>query len=189
MIGWKQVTLALLGSYPAQKLDEDSLGAFVYELESRKITPEEALAAVRGYQSQYPPSAGTIAGLVDTHRQGPPPTWRTAYTIIARHVNLLPYHNPKDGWQDFILALADKHESVARFAVALGPMGVRGMPDPNYSQDRDGSFELSRLEREWRETTEEWKADPRRGLALEQAQPQQIGGWQGLLDDWNPDDL
>lgn len=176
MNDWREVTTAVIGGWPGQQFDRERMAAYVHELQARDLSADEALAAVREYRGQFPPSAATVAGMVDVHRQGPPPTWRAAYAQIASRITMLPYHDPESGWDAFIETLAGEHESIARFAVQLGVRGVREMPDPNRTQDTAGSVELTRLEREWRETADAWRADPTRGVALEEARRRQIGG-------------
>jgi len=182
---WRPVVAALLGGWPTHRLDAEQSAAFCAELKARLIEPAEALDALRQSRDQFPPSAGTVAAMVDIARQGPAPGWREANRLIARHVTLLPYHDPASGWPAFIATLSSHHEAVARFAVGLGIRGVREKPDPDYVQEDTGqSVALTHLEREYQQTTVGWRSDPRRGVALEEARRQALPrGDRGALGD------
>jgi hypothetical protein len=95
---------------------------------------------------------------------------------IAGRLSMLPSaasrQSTKDAWPAFIGRLAEHHEVTARFAVALGPQGVREMPDPRSIQTQKDSVRVSSHERDLAKVAGEWVEDPRRGVALGEARAQ-----------------
>ncbi|MET0604196.1 MAG: hypothetical protein ABW167_19585 [Baekduia sp.] len=196
---WQRVTAALIGSWPGQVASwgEVAIEAFIGEVAQRGLQPQEAVAAIRAIKSDYAPSAGTLVAVAERQRQGPVPDFMTAHRLIARHIGKLDYFRPTKGFDDMIAALAAEHEAVARWAVAVGPRGLKEMPDPRYAQDTGGSTAITRLERSFRQTSKEWEEDPTPGLALEEAKrmtlgassgPTQIGshGWAATIEGMKP---
>lgn len=167
---WTDVLTAWLGTWPAAKLDEDTLTHYVQELEGRGVTPSEALEAVRRSGEQFPPSAAALAADVHRKRQGSPPGFMSAHALLSQRITMLPYHDSDAGMEALVESLAaDGHEAVARYAAGMSARELRELPDPAYVQDPGGVGMMGRAEREYREVVAGWRADPRPGLALEMA--------------------
>lgn len=170
MTDWNDFTLALMATWPTQKWERETLTLYVSELEQRGVGSADALRALRKDRSQFPPSAAALQASVERELQGPPPSWMAAHASIARKVPvMLPYHEPQEGLEALVAALAEEHEAVARFVCDLGVRGVRVMPDPRAPQDAYGAAQVDRHERYYRRVVEAWAADPRRGFAVEEA--------------------
>lgn len=183
MADWNDFTMALAGSYPATRFDPDQLVMYVNELQARGASPNLALQALRSQTSQFPPSAGVLGNVCQVLLQGPPPAWMTAYNIISRHVTKLDYYRPATTFDAFIEAVAGEHEAVGRFALAFGPVGIRELPDPRLPQDTSGSVALTAAERQYGQVMRDWVADPRPGVALEEARRVAIAaGGEGMQD-------
>lgn len=168
----------LIGSFPSQVTawGEEAIAAYCLELSKRGIFPAEAAKAVRKLTGDFPPSAGNLAHAVERERQGPPPDFMKAHRIIASKIGMLDYFRPAKGFDVMVAALAEEHEAIARFAVAMGPRGLKEMPDPRYAQESGGSVATTRNEKAYRQAAKEWEAEPTLGLALGEAKRVAIGG-------------
>lgn len=65
MSDWADVGRALLGSWPAlvSSWGQDAIEAYVLELGSRGLSPEEALVGLRSWEGDIPPNAGKVLEL------------------------------------------------------------------------------------------------------------------------------
>lgn len=186
---WLPFAKALIGSWPGQQWDEETLGLYVEQITARGVSPEVAIQVLRSFTGAFPPSAGQVGAAAEIVRQGPPPGFYSMHRMIAKHVAKLDYHRPQSNFDRFIAAVAEEHEVAARFAVELGPRGVREFPDPARSQDQGGSVALTRAEKSYTKLVREWEADPRPGVALTEAKRMTLssgGGMQTVLDDLRP---
>lgn len=174
---WRDVAKVLLGSWTSQvaSWDPEGVAAYIHELQSRGVSPDEAAAALRASTSEFPPSAGTVVATIERLRQGPVPDYMTATRVIGSKITLLDYYRPAMGFDRFVEACASVHEAIGRFALEMGPQGVREMPDPRMAQDTSGSTAITRAERAYRKVAKEWDENPRPGLALEEAKRIAIG--------------
>lgn len=168
---WRKVTEVLIGSWPGlvAQWGIDAIEAYVKEVAVRGAEPAEVIRALRAHKGEFPPSAGSVIAIVERQRQGPAPDYMTAMRFIASKVTLLDYRKPAKTFDKFVARLAEEHEAIARFALEMGPQGVREMPDPRMAQDVGGSTAITRNERSYRRTTAEWEEDPSPGLALAEA--------------------
>lgn len=180
---WGDVALVLLGTWPQQvsSWGEVAVEAYVNELAHRGLTPEAAGETLRSMTGEFPPSAASVAARWQRKAQGAPPEFMSVMRFIASKVSMLDYHEPSKNFDRFIARCAEEHESIARFALEMGPLGVRRMPDPRFVQDQGGSVELTRMEQSYKEIKRGWTEDPTPGLALTEARRQGLGRGTGDL--------
>jgi hypothetical protein len=183
-VTWKAVGKVLLGRWPGQVASwgQEGISSFVMELQADGLTPELAVRALRAHASDYAPSAASVSRLAERVVQGPPPTFEQVQKEIASRLSMLPSvagrESAKAAWPAFIARLAEHHEITARYAQALGPKGVRDMPDPRHAHG--AAVEAGR--RELGRAVKEWDADPRRGLAAADAAGALGAGSSGALE-------
>lgn len=82
MSGWDQVASVLLGSWPAQvsSWSREAINAYVGELRARGLSPEHAIAGIRGHAGAFPPAAGEIAS--NAVREPAVPTFVEAFHML-----------------------------------------------------------------------------------------------------------
>lgn len=177
------VRVVLLGRWPGQVASWGAVGinAFLAELQADDIPPELAVKALRAHASDFPPSASTVSRLAERVLQGPAPSLEEVQREIAGRLSILPSiasrQSVGDAWPRFIARLAEHHEVTARYALALGPKGVRDLPDPRHAHG--AAIESSR--KALARSVSDWDADPRRGIAAADAAGQLGAGAGGAL--------
>lgn len=82
MTDWRDVSTALLGSWPSvvASWGKEGIAAYLGELQARGVTPDDALLAIRTSDGALPPSAGQLAKL--TRRDPDEPTFEEAFAQI-----------------------------------------------------------------------------------------------------------
>jgi hypothetical protein len=171
---WKRVASTLIGSWPAKTWSAEAVAAYCAELQARGLTPAAAVEALRAAPGDFPPSVGAVAALAERQAQGPAPSFAQAQAEIARWLTMLPSaasrQSTRDAWPAFIARLGEHHEVTARFALALGPQGVRSMPDPRAAGLSQGDgVRISAHERDLKAIVSGWQEEPTRGVALTEA--------------------
>lgn len=172
----------LIGSWPAlvAAWGREAIEAYVGELLERGVSLEEATTALRRATGAFPPSAGEVYAAVERLRQGPAPLFMAAHRICAEKITMIDLREPSVSFPRFVAAVAEVHEAVARWAVSVGPLGLRQMPDPRYAQERSADTQAIRSQEfAYREVAKGWEADPVRGLAIEEAQRMALGAGAG----------
>lgn len=162
----------LLGSWPSQVAGwgREALTAYLGEMERRDVSPEEVAAALRSSTSSFPPSAGELYGAIERMRQGPPPEFMMAARVVASKITLLDYYRPGSTFDKFVEAVSAEHEAIGRWAVQVGPRGLREMPDPTRVQERSADANAVRShEFAYKSVVKAWEADPTPGVALTEA--------------------
>ncbi len=180
-----RVARKLLVSWPTQtgNLDPLVLTGYVQEMAERGLTTNEMIGAIEASSSAFLPSVGQLVAHAERRRQGPPPELNRAVAIMSSKITLLDYHDSAKTFDRFVAACADEHEAVARFAVEMGPQGVRSMPDPNHPQQVAGPLQAATFA--YKSVREGWEVDPTPGLALKEARTLTLkagGGEGGLLE-------
>jgi len=169
------VRVVLLGSFPSQVAawGRSGIDAFMLELAARDLGPHRAIAAIRAHDGKFgAPTAGAILGIADRQVQGPAPTFLEAARLVGARVSMLDYFRPASNFHELVERLADEHEAVGRFVVALGPRGAKEMPDPQ----RGDSYAVGRYAKDYGEVVRAWEADPTPGVAAGEARRRLEGG-------------
>jgi hypothetical protein len=139
---------------------------------------ETALRALRDTGREHAPVIGQVVRSVRLAEQGAAPSGEDAQLWIGRHQSLLPYgltNTPEDTVTAIErLTTAGAHEAVLRWVQRAGVYAIRMMPDPSriHFDKNQRVEEATRRDmlRDYRErVVPEWEADPRAGVALEQA--------------------
>lgn len=177
------VRAVLLGRWPREVAGWGELAqdAFLSELQADGLTAELAVRAARAHVSDFAPSAPTLSRLAERALQGPAPSFEAAQREIASRLSMLPSvagrEPARDAWPRFIARLGEHHEVTARYALALGPKGVRELPDPRHAHGAAIESARKMLAR----SVGDWDADPRRGVAAADAAGQLGAGVGGAI--------
>jgi hypothetical protein len=146
---WKDVTRALLGTWPNQiaAWGREALAAYCAEVQARGITPDAALAAIRsaGAQQKFPLSVPELAGLA--RRDPSLPTFDEAFQLIYGSGGVLRarpvYNGPiydADTQRDEAARkrMAEIHPMAASFIERYGLDHLRTLEvdDPEYGELR-----------------------------------------------------
>lgn len=165
--------------WPHAQLDTDAGDVWLEDLAD--VPAEEAQAAVRRWAragERFPPPSGWVRSDVERAAQAPAPSFDDLQATLSR---LLPRCSPYSPTMTYTvadtaetvarLAEAGAHEAVLRFVAAHGVQAVKRMPDPTWQPlDRNQQADRRDMARDYRDRVlTAWAADPRPGLALEQA--------------------
>lgn len=151
----------------------------VWQQDLTEIPAEAAHAAVRSWAlagHQFPPTSGWIVAQVERAAQLPAPSAEDAQHDLARLIARCAPHNARTPHDTAVtvrrLAEHGVHEAVLRWVQAVGVAAIRTMPDPAmHALDPNRLADRRDRQRHYERTViEDWRQDPRPGLALERAE-------------------
>lgn len=150
---WKPVAQALLGSWPSQVASwgKEVLAAYCAQLEARGLTPSEACQAILASGAEFPPAAGTLAGLARKD-PGEPTFAELVQALYGAGGVIRPlWAWPGDrGMATAAERLAEQHELVQGFARSVGSEWLRNI-DPRDGEHEFAGADRRKLDAAWRE--------------------------------------
>jgi hypothetical protein len=170
MSGWRDVTRALLGTWPSQVAvwGEDGISAYTAELAARGVDPERALLAIRAYDpdADFPPSAAKLAQVA--RRDPGAPSGQEVVQILWGLGGVMHARAsyPAGGWRGSDRDAADDQARLdratdfhPRVVAFIGSVGIDALKNRDPRNEQYGEANRNWICREWDSFSE--KADER----------------------------